>query len=363
MAINFLSAGDSNYILEQLLNSKTLSPSSKQTLARAGSDDKDVLDAAKKVLSDSGQSLDAFDTDKSGDLSGSERDALISALVQLLSNPDTAETFLKSLHSQNAPSSAVASTPSAGSSGQTPPAASSASTPVRNSDQATSQDTGGTRSAGSSGACAVGGATQASEFGSDKKVDPSKNFDTVPGGTYSVKDCEKDIMKMAASDQKEKGPPPTQAQAHQLAQGIINGVNNYFDKSTNPKATAQTLIASAWKESKFNFNAQNGGVFQCAPNRFEDWQKAHPGSSMTDAQMSTTGNPAASIDVALWAMAHPVAGMGAPAGVSTAVPAAGSAEKALYFWNYNNRQLGDGSGNTELDDYMQKTKYFKGLVS
>lgn len=375
MPIDRLSSSTSDAIFQDLLSSQDLATSTKNKLAGSAHGSQDVFDAANRVLAGDGESLDSFDIDHDGQLSADERDAAVSALVRLLSNPDLVQAFLAALNgpsstddakvgaitaptSASSPSQPTGAGGSTASQGQQPAGSAAGSTASQGQQPAGSAaGVGGSKS----GAVPQGGLSQASEFGSEKNVDPKKNFDTVPGGGYSVADATADIEKLAANDKKETGPKPSPAQAKELAQGIINGVNNYFDKSTNPKETAQALIASAWKESKYNFNSPNGGVFQTAKNRFEDYQKAHPGSTLTFDQLSTTGNPAAAIDVSLWAIAHPAPGLGQPSGVSTPVPPDGSPTKALYFWNYNNRPL--GGGGTELDEYIARTNYFRSLLS
>ena len=379
MSINKLSNNDATGLLQQILNSKSLSSSSKQTLSSGaagstGSDGKDVLEAAKALFSKNGQSLDDFDTNHDGTLSDTERDGLVAALVNLLSDPHNAQDFLKSLTSDagdstsNSSASLGSKSPSSPQTSATSQSTGGPSSSAQSAGGAAQSQTAGgggttTKASGTQTAGgAAGGVTQASEFGTDKTVDPSKNSSQLSDG-YTVDDCYNDIMSLAKNDKQETGPMPDPATARQLAQGIVNGVNNYFDKSASPKDTAKALVSSAWAESKDKFDAPNGGVFQCASNRFDDYKAAHPNSSITFADMSSTANPAASIDVALWAMAHPVEGMGKPAKASTAVPADGTPSKALYFWNYNDANPAhDKKGGTELDGYMRTTDYFRSLL-
>lgn len=180
--------------------------------------------------------------------------------------------------------------------------------------------------------------------------------DTQTADGYTVDDCVRDMDKLQHSDNLEGGQIRSPAELRTIAQGIIKGINaNFSGAGATGKDMAHELIASAWKESKFDVTRPNGGVFQCAQNRLDDYNKAH-GTNITQAQLSS-GDPALGISVSLWAMAHPAPGLGAIAGVP--MPTDPGA-KALYLWNYNDTNITNGQ--VEIADYMEKTRAFRKLI-
>ena len=180
---------------------------------------------------------------------------------------------------------------------------------------------------------------------------------------YTVSQVVADMQKLQAGDKREGGPARSPAQLRAIAQGIVDGVNKYFPSSTygSPTQMTRTLVASAWKESKFDTTLANGGVFQCAGNRLDDYNAAH-GTHIAQSQLSTNADPAQAIDISLWAMAHPSPGViGKPVG-GTPIPSAAN-NAILYYWNYNGAYTAAGAGRTEVADYMDKTSYFESLLA
>jgi hypothetical protein len=170
---------------------------------------------------------------------------------------------------------------------------------------------------------------------------------------YTVNDVKKDILRMQAKDPSQ-GPPPKEPKLTQMAQGIVDGVNENFSgkngigdySKVSGKEMAQTLTAVAWKESRFDTNGQDGGgVMQCAQCRLDDYNKEH-GTNISQADLKD--NIPLAIKTSTWAMANPKGIVGQQAG-DVGIPK-DLTDQAAYYWNYN-PTANHGHGN-ELADYM-----------
>ena len=147
----------------------------------------------------------------------------------------------------------------------------------------------------------------------------------------------------------------------QVAQGIIDGINNDFSGtnlignfSNVPGATmAKSLIASAWKESAFGqAGTQPGGVYQTAQCRLDQYNENH-GTNYSLSDL--TNNASLSVQVGLWSMANPIGIVGVQAG-GDAIPSS-LPEQALYYWNYNpnNDEFNHGD---QLANYVTTTEQY-----
>jgi hypothetical protein len=219
------------------------------------------------------------------------------------------------------------------------------------------------RIAGGGGKSAPGLTTQA--FETHRAAVPNA---VMPAGQttrdgYSVGQAAMDMTRLA---QKNGIAVPQGAKLQALAQGIIDGVNaNFTGKNglgdfsgISGKDMGRTLIASAFQESKFNTQGQDGGgLFQVAPNRLAEYNAAN---SKSLSQNDLKNDVALAAKVGTWCIANPTSKPGYVMTEHQAgnVPIPSNArEKSWYFWNYH-PEPGHGHPEGELTNYMNSCRNF-----
>ena len=216
---------------------------------------------------------------------------------------------------------------------------------------------------GAGGARSAGGAGGATDVGG-----PDKTGKTSTKDGYTVNDVKKDILQMQKNDPANAttGGAVKEPKLTQIAQGIVDGVNNNFSgkngigdySKVSGKDMCRSLTAIAWKESRFDTNGQDaGGVMQCAQCRVDDYNKAHPGANMTQDKLKD--NIPLAIKVSTWAMANPNGIVGKQAG-DVPIPK-DPVHQAAYYWNYN--PTANHGHSNELADYMSEHEKNMGGLS
>ena len=179
------------------------------------------------------------------------------------------------------------------------------------------------------------------------------------GDGYTVQDCKNDMATLAAS---QGGSVPPEPLYTEVAQGIIDGINNNFSgqnligdySGVSGADMAKSLIASAWQESRFGVAGETpGGVYQCTQGRLDQYNEYH-GTNYSLSQI--TNDAALSVTVGLWCMANPISIVGVPASGQNSIPSS-LEEQALYYWNYNPNPDQNGNSN-QLSTYIGNTENF-----